>query len=157
MFAPKNIFAVSAFTLILLSGALMQVSALRIYGVAPNLILVSLVVCSFFTEEPVFFTLLVLAASWIVRVTPTIFDPLAAVTLLIGLAVFWIQRRMVVRGLFGVSLILGISTVAVYAWVNPSFIWLHPGEVLWELIYNLILGFALFEIADRVLGREMRR
>lgn len=114
-------------------------------------------VYSFFTENTAFYALLVLVAAWSVRSTPTLFDPLSTVTAVLALAVFWLQRRIVVRGILGVSIIIVVTTLGVYAILEPSFIFRYPGVLIGELAYNLLFGFVLFEISDRLLGRGIRQ
>ncbi len=156
MLEARKIFAIAALLAVLISGALMQASVLRVYGIAPSLVLVCLVVCSFFTESIGFYALLVILAGWSVRVTPVLFDGVALATTALAFGVFWLQRRIVVKGLIGVSLLIGFTTIVMYAMIQPSFLVRHPGLMMGELLYNLLIGFVLFEIADRAFGRKSR-
>lgn len=156
MLENRKFFAIYALLLVVVAGALMQVSALRIFGVAPNLLLVCLIVCSFFTEQIVFFTFLMLCASLSVRTTGAAFNQLSIATAVFALVVFWLQRRLVVRGFLGVSLLIGFLTPCVYLVIQPTFLWQYPGVVMSEIVYNAVVGFILFEITDRFFGKGIR-
>jgi hypothetical protein len=75
----------------------------------------------------------------------------------LAIAVFWLQRHLVVKGLIGVSLLVGIATVALYGIIQPSFLLQHSGVVFAELVYNLLCAFLLFEITERFFGKGIRQ
>ena len=145
-----------AFVTILIAAALMHSGLTRVFGIAPNLVLVSLVVFSFFSDNILFFALLTILGSILVRATPAIFDPLATVTTVLALLVFIFERRMVWPGSVGTAIMVGITTVLTYAFINLSFLASHFGLVLAELVYNVVIGLILFECVHLVIGRRMR-
>ena len=155
-FDARAKLGVIAFAAILLGAALMHSGALRISGVAPNLVLVALVVFSFFSENILFFVVLTLFAGVLVRATPTVFDPLATVTTVLALLVFLLERRVVWPGLLGTAIMVGLTTLLTYLAIDPGFLWQHFGLVTAELLYNIAIGLVLFELVNWLVGRSVR-
>ncbi len=152
----RSKLGVLAFALVIICAALMQHDALRIAGIAPNLILVTLIVFSSFTENPLFYAVLVLVGTVFGRATPVVFDSLAVATAVLCFAVFWLQRRMVWPGLVGTGISVTIATVLTYAFLAPRFLWQHPGIWLLELAYNVMLSLVLFEVLRFFFGSKIR-
>lgn len=148
--------AVTSFVMVMVASALMFSGALRINGIAPNAVLVVLIVVSFFSENTLFYILLALVGALFVRATPTIFDPLAVATTILALLVFFLQRRMVWPGMLGTILTVGATTILLYVGIAPGFLWQHPGLVGLELVYNVVIGLVVFEVFNVFFGRRLR-
>ena len=155
-FDARAKLGVVAFAAILLGAALMHSGALRISGVAPNLVLVALVVFSFFSENILFFVVLTLFAGILVRATPAVFDPLATITTMLALLVFLLERRIVWPGLLGTAAMVGLTTLLTYLIIAPGFLLQHPGLIAAELLYNVGIGLVLFEAVNLLVGRSVR-
>ena len=155
-FDSRALLAVTAFILVAVAAACGQTGVLRIAGVAPNALLVTLVVLSFFCENLPFYLLLVFFAVLIGRVTPTFFDPVATVTAFLALLVFWLERRLVWPGLIGVVIMVGITTFLTYLFLSPAMLIQHFGILAGELVYNVGVGLLLFEALRLVFGQRAR-
>jgi hypothetical protein len=149
--------AITSFALVILSSALMQAQVLRIGGVTPNVLLVSLIVIGFFSENVIFYTLVVLVGALFGRATPIVLDPYALATTGIVLAAFIFGQKMVWPSLFGVGSIVSIATVLTYLLVSPQTLWGHPEMWLLELVYNIGIGLLMFEIMRLRFGNNIRR
>lgn len=154
---PRTKLGITAIAIVVLAASLMQAGTLRVYGLAPNVVLVALVVFSLFSENAVFYLLLTLIASLFVRATPVIFDGLAVATFLVGVLAFLIERWLVWPGPVGVAILTAGGTALTYAIIEPSFIWTHGWLLLAETLYNVALGLALFEVVQFFFGRALRR
>lgn len=147
---------VFALVVVVAAAALMQRSTLSIAGIAPNLLLVSLIIFSFFSENAVFYAALVFVGVLFGRASPAVFDPFAFTTAGLCLGVFWLQQRMVWPGLISAGTITAIATVLTYIVLSPAFLWQHSGILLAELLYNVVLGLVLFEVIQFFFGRKFR-
>ena len=137
-------FVVFSVIAILLAATLQSSHMFGIVGIRPDLVLVVLVVLSFFTESLVVFSLLVLLGSIGIHFEPGISaEPVALAVL--SLTGFFIKNRAVWPGLAATGILLFLGTFALYALIEPSFIYNHFTVVLFEAVYNIVLGLVLFE------------
>lgn len=156
MMRRQTAVSVISVALIIAAAALSHAPWLRVSGIAPNLVLVTLIVIALLTDNVAWYGLLLLLAATLARFTPTLFDPVAVVTIVVAAAAFWFKRRMVWPGSIGITILAASGTVATYLLLSPSFIWQYPGVVFFELVYNVIIGIVLFEVMHFFFGRYIR-
>lgn len=157
MLEPRTKVGIIASVLVLVAAALMQHASLRIGGIAPNVLLVSLIVISFYVEQVFWYAGLVIVAAALVRTSPVFFDPVALTTIALALIVFFLQRRMVWPGLVAASLLTCGATIATYLCIEPYFIWQHTGVLIGELVYNVGISIIVFEVLRLLVGASSRR
>jgi hypothetical protein len=131
---------------VILAAVCMQAETLRIGAVAPHALLAVYIVVSFFSENPVFYGLLALIGSALLRFTPTLFDEVALATLFLAALIFLVQRRVVWPGVFGTLLLVLLGVLANYLVLEPSFIVNYPMVVAGEILYTVVLSLGLYEI-----------
>lgn len=147
--------AVIAVILVAASGSLQTNGLLAINGIRPNLVLVTLLVSAFLVDSLALYALLTLLASITVSVAPG-FSLESLAIALIGFLVFFLRKRMVWSGLWGSAIVILFGTIATYAIVSPWFLYQNPAVVLFETVYNMVLGFILYELLQLMTRYEKR-
>lgn len=138
-------FWVIAVLLVLLATALQAGGGISLYGVKPNFIISVLVVISFFIDNLALYLLLILLATLGVSFGPGISKEGVAIVL-VALAAFVGKSRIVWPELWGAGIATALATVGLYLLIDPVFIWQHPGLLLLEVVYTVIIGLLLFEL-----------
>lgn len=143
--------------LLVAAAALMQGRTLAVAGVAPNLILLTLLISGFFIDSPAVYIALTLLASVLARATPSVFDPVSASVFVVGVLGFFAERRLVWPSFVGTVMLSAGATVAAYLLVQPSFLWTSFGAFAGELLYNVVVGLVLFAAYKFFFGDTVRR
>ena len=125
------------------AAAFLQGTNFNIAGVKPNWTLAVLLVLAFFINDFIFYFILVLLASVILRFQPS-FSWELAVWLLIVLTGFFAARRLPWRGIVNFSVMICAGTVGFYLLIDHKFVYGNIGVWSAELIYNVLVGLSLF-------------
>jgi len=148
MFLNKRVWFIAlSILVVLLAATLQNEHVFGISGIRPNLVLVVLIVLCFFTNDLGLFCLLILLACIGIRFAPGISREALALTL-VSLAAFFVKERAVWPGVFATAILLLLGTFCMYAFIQPQFIYQDFGSVVFESVYNIVLGFVLFEIVS---------
>ena len=153
----KQALALTAIAITIVAAALMQNGALRVLGVAPHAVLAALVAISFFTENGIFYGLVVLIGALFARSSNALFDPVAVSLIISACLIFWLGRRLVWPGIVGVILLSAVGTMAAYLYIEPAFIWQHPGVLFAEMLYTLLMAIGIFEALRFFFAHAVRR
>lgn len=153
----KQALAITAIAITIVAAALMQSGALRIMGTAPHVVLAALVAISFFTENSIFYGLVVLIGALFVRSSPAFFDPVAVSLVISATLIFLLERRLVWPGIVGVVLMSAIGTLTTYLYIEPAFLWEYPGVVCIEMLYTVLIAIGIFETLRFFFAYAVRR
>ena len=132
---------------VLLAATLQSEHLFGIIGIRPNLTLVTLIVLSFFIEDLALYCLLILLGCIGIHFTPGISRETVALAL-VALAGFLVKERAVWPGVSGTAILIFFGTVGIYGAVAPAFLYQHPLSVLFEAVYNIVLGLVLYELTS---------
>lgn len=135
-----------------LAGLLQTSGTLRPWGIVPNLTLAVLAVAAFFIESIIPFLFLLIISSITLR-----FEGGMSITLFvflgIALALFWVRGRILLPGRSTTLVLIIGGTLLLYLVLDPRFIVQFPAIVFWEFVYNVIVGAALFWVANGIYAK----
>lgn len=126
---------------------------LNFFNIKPNLTLAVLITISFFMADWIGYLILVLLAGIFLRFQ-TGFDLINFAFAFIVLTLFSLVRKLPGQGLVNNIFLVFLGTVALYLIADFNFLYYYPITVLKELIYNIILGTAIFAITTELLTRR---
>ena len=141
--------------LVLLAGALQMHRAFPVAGIRPNFILTALIVVSFFVEDTPWYLATALIASISIRFSGG-WSIEALAIILIGIGVFFIKSKIVWPGVYGSAILIALSTLVLYAFIGIHFLFSSFGIVAAEILYNIALGFILYESLEWLTKRSAR-
>lgn len=141
----KYWFFIASVIIVLISATLASGHFLGIGGIRPNITLAVLIALCFFIDNLFFYSFLVIFGCIGIRFAPGISIEAVAFAL-VAMAAFFIKERFVWRSVFGVGILIFLGTFGIYALVQPTFIYQHFWIVIFEAVYNIVLGLAFFQL-----------
>ena len=135
--------------IVVVAGFLQNTAFLDIAGITPNLSLVILIVLAPLVDDFLLYLIMVLASGSMLRFDAGIGGPVL-IFMLVAVAAYMVNKHFLWARSFGNLLLIALATVLFYALAAPSFLVNFWPLVLWEAVYNLVLGFIFYLI----LGHE---
>ena len=147
----KTFLKVALLTLVIIALSFLQAMGFSLWGVKPNLALVSVITISFFISSLVVQFFMLAFPFSILKDSPVVPKELW-IFLFIGAGAILLKKYLPGKPPFNIIFILFIATTAFYALTFPQLIisWIF----LKELILNLILGgiiFILFSFSGKII------
>lgn len=138
-FAAAAIIAMGA-------GLIQNTELLNFFNIKPNLALAVLTAFSFFVSDWLGYLILVLLAGIFLRFQSG-FELVNLTFIFVVLALFAIGKKLPGQGVVNNIFLIFLGTVSLYLIADFNFLSGYPIVVLKELIYNIILGTAIFSVS----------
>ncbi len=139
---PIGFSKVAILAVLVFAFAILQTSGFVVFGIKPNLVLAALVAFAFIAADLVSFTILILAAviglRWL-----TGWDSAILVLSVVSFAVWLFVHLFPGKEILNLAIAVAAATVIFYLILDPFFILQETAGLAAELVYNLIVSWAL--------------
>ncbi len=141
---------IAAVSIVIVAGLIQNTGFLVFYGIKPNLLLVALIALSFFLTDLFIYAGFIMLAIILLTISggccldSTVFAAIVFAAPFIGRRLHW-------QPLLNNLLLVGAGTFLFYLSASPVFLITNWMLVIGELIYNLVMGWILFEVFERCL------
>lgn len=136
---------IAGLIILVVAAAWIQGANFYLFGVKPNWVLTILIVSAFMVSDFWLYAVLVFLGAATLRFQPVFSWELVALVVM-ALALFWAARYLPLKEAINFIILLTVAPPLFYLLTAPRLLYLRPGILLLEIVYNFILGFVFILI-----------